>query len=261
MIAGTKEEQKHKVFKQGYEHTNQWDPESQLIYKDNLCSTMRFLLHSGKLGHVSLDENFRFFLLLLLLLLLHILFVYCFFFVFVFVFVFLKIRKFSSPTGNTVVHPLIKDFSIYCRINDGAIYCRKKISGSLYREILKDGYSFFVFVFASFLSFFFFFLVFFNFFLFFLCLKNLPENHQRGRKRKYYHSSRALVLEKNTFKKNLIFPFSASNTRPSKFYRDYIDDHVLVYHFCSDKCSIKSVCEKHQKKLLLPHLSFCDFTL
>ena len=231
MIAGTKEEQKHKVFKQGYEHTNQWDPESQLIYKDNLCSTMRFLLHSGKLGHVSLDENFRFFLLLLLLL--HILFVYCFFFVFVFVFVFLKIRKFSSPTGNTVVHPLIKDFSIYCRINDGAIYCRKKISGSLYREILKDGYSFgigdsvklnnlyFLFLFLFLFFFFFFFCGCFSIFFFsFLSLsQELTWKSPAWKKKEVLSLFKGTRTWKNTFTKNLIFPFSASKIRPSKFYR------------------------------------------
>ena len=137
-----------------------------------------------------------------------------------------------------MVHPLIKDFSIYCRINDGAIYCRKKISGSLYREILKDGYSFgigdsvklnnlyFLFLFLFLFFFFFFFVGVFQFFsfLFFLCLKNLPENHQRGRKRKYYHSSRALVLEKNTFTKNLVFPFFSLQDTHIKILPEDIDD-------------------------------------
>ena len=49
-IAGTKEEKKHQVFKHGAKAANPVNTEKQLVRRDAIISTLRYLLHGGGVG-------------------------------------------------------------------------------------------------------------------------------------------------------------------------------------------------------------------
>ena len=58
MISGTKEEQKHLVYKEGMAFTRGGLSENQLVRKDVIASCLKFLLHGGTFGPFSHPTNY-----------------------------------------------------------------------------------------------------------------------------------------------------------------------------------------------------------
>ena len=56
-MAGTKEEKKHQVYKSGAKSANPVDTEKQLVKRDAIISTLRYLQHGGGVGR---DDRFIF---------------------------------------------------------------------------------------------------------------------------------------------------------------------------------------------------------
>ena len=64
LTAGTKEEQKHAIYKQGIQFTKGCHSENELVKKDVITSVLRHLLHGGTFGDRNaekMDDALRFF--------------------------------------------------------------------------------------------------------------------------------------------------------------------------------------------------------
>ena len=91
IIAGTKEEKKHQIYKGGVKSTNPVNSEKQLVNRDIITSTLRYLTHGGGVGpndQVIMDEH---------------------------------LSRFTDPRNHAAPHPLLNNLTKY--MPNTVFYC------------------------------------------------------------------------------------------------------------------------------------------